>query len=214
MRPLALATLALLLPACGGVGNVDEKAKAWETDRIEGYGVSVTTSHCERVLSAGESEGASDRTYECVFRYSNGTRAVTLVYFSGGGINGGEQTGGDYVDAWAPHSAARDEAAECLSAHGAQDVSTSSRGLDIIDRVATEASGGNLSARFDSTPVTIAFVKSDADAARLEREWTMVLDAIPRAEGTIERHGRAVAHWWGEPPPKARATVAACLASA
>jgi hypothetical protein len=62
--------------------------------------------------------------------------------------------------------------------------------------------------------VTIALLKSDADAARLEREWKMVLDAIPRAEGTIERHGRAVAHWWGEPPPKERATVAACLAIA
>jgi hypothetical protein len=206
-RVVAATMLALVLVACGGARNVEARVTAWENERNAEYGVRVTDATCRDVEHG--------KTYSCDLSYSNGTVATRCyAYFDGGDFLGIDRClGGTYVEPWTQlHSEARDAAADCLSRRGADGVSPLRERRD-LDRVAADAYGAGLTAQLGSTPLTIAFAKSDADAAQLENEWESVLDVAGTSEDSIERHGRAVVHWKQEPTPEARATVATCLDS-
>jgi hypothetical protein len=213
-RALTVTVLALMLVACGGGQSVEAQVMAWENDRNAEYGIHVTAVTC-----GGVDEHEKWRTYSCDLSYSNGTVATscTVSFLDGDFLGIDTCSGGTYVPPWLPHSVARDEAAECLTAHGGMAVrplvERVGYGFDKDRFAAQNASGGGIRAEFEFRPVTIAFAKSDTEAGKLERDWQTIMDTAGTSEDSIERHGRAIVHWWEKPTPKARATVAGCIES-
>jgi hypothetical protein len=102
----------------------------------------------------------------------------------------------------------RDASATCLRDAGA-DVSTAKADLDFV---AETASAGGIHATVNGGTVTIAFGRTDNDAARLEAAYKAFGEGfdVP-VDDILKRDGNAVLYWDATPTDEQASTVEGCL---